>query len=102
LITLAVAPLVLAHFLQRHAEHLGRGGLVHVVAVLEGVAQALVARQVRHDAQLDLRVVGGDDLAAGGAMKASRMRRPCGVRIGMFCRFGIVGGEAAGDRAACE
>ena len=44
--------------------------------------------EVRHDAQLDLRIVGGDDAAAAGATKAARMRRPSAVRTGMFCRFG--------------
>ena len=29
-------------------------------------------------------------------MKAWRMRRPSGVRIGMFCRFGSDRGEASG------
>jgi hypothetical protein len=30
-------------------------------------------------------------------MKASRMRRPSGVRIGMFCRLGSLRGQPAGD-----
>ena len=41
------------------------------------------------DAQLDLRVVGGDQhRPAAAAMNAARMRRPSSPRIGMFCRFG--------------
>jgi hypothetical protein len=36
------------------------------VAVLtEGLEQARIAREVGHDAQLDLRVIGSDDLPAG-------------------------------------
>ncbi len=43
---------------ERHAEDLRRGRLVHVPVFRECGEQAFVARQVRHDPQLDLRVVG--------------------------------------------
>jgi hypothetical protein len=39
-------------------------------------------------AQLDLAVVGRDQLASLSAMKALRILRPASVRTGMFCRFG--------------
>ena len=58
------ATLVRVDLLLRHAEHFGRGRAVHVLAAVERGQQAGVAGQVRHDAQLDLRVVRGDDLPA--------------------------------------
>jgi len=79
---------VVSHGLRRHPEHLGGGGAVHVGAGGERLAQALVLRQVRHDAQLDLRVVGGEQ-------RPARLRHECladapasSVRTGMFCRLG--------------
>ena len=53
----------------RDAEDLAGGGAVHVLAVGEGVEQAIVAREVGHDAQFDLRVVGGNDAVAVGGDK---------------------------------
>src|SRR6185436_6177942 len=58
-------PLVLAYLVERQAEHLGRGRAMHVVAMLERVAQPFVARNVRHDPQLDLRVVRRENLPSG-------------------------------------
>ncbi len=43
---------------------LGRGAAVHVLALRERIDQALVAGVVRDDAQLDLRVVGGQQAHA--------------------------------------
>ena len=42
------------------AEHLGGGRRVDVLAALERLAQLRLARDVREDPQLDLRVVGRD------------------------------------------
>ena len=55
----AAAQLVLAQAAVG-AEHLQRGAIVNVFAAPERVDQRFVARQVREHAQLDLRVVGGD------------------------------------------
>ena len=68
-----------------------RGGLaVEVGPARERVAQVLVARHVGEDPQLDLAVVGRDQASgpAPPATNARRIRRPSGVRIGMFWRFG--------------
>ena len=56
----------------------------------EGLAEGGVLGEVGQHAQLDLRVVGGQQLPAGlaPATKAERISRPSAVRIGMFCRFG--------------
>ena len=47
-----------------HVEHARRGGGVHVGAALERVDEARVVGEVREHAQLDLRVVGGEQAAA--------------------------------------
>ena len=83
-------PLAEGHVGRVLVEHPRRGLAVDVGAARERVAQVLVARDVGEDPQLDLAVVGGD--AASGpappATNARRIRRPSGVRIGMFWRFG--------------
>ena len=53
-------PLLGADLVRRHAEDLGSRRLVDVPVLGEGPQQALVPGEVRHDAQLDLRVVGRD------------------------------------------
>ena len=61
------APLIGGDRIERHAEHFGRGRLVNVALLGEGAQQTdSSAGQVRHDAQLDLRVVRRDQRVAGG------------------------------------
>ena len=68
-----------------------RGEGVDVLPGAVGVEQERVLREVGHEAQLDLRVVGGEEQVAGPAgMKAARISRPSAVRTGMFCRLGLV------------
>src|SRR5690606_6340614 len=55
------APLVAVDGLRRRTEYFRRGGPMHIESLLEGRHQVLVFRDVRHDAQLDLRVVRRDD-----------------------------------------
>ena len=65
------------------AEDLGGGAPVDVLAAPEGLDEALLAGDVGEDAQLDLRVVGGQRSASPrSGTKAARMRRPSSVRIG--------------------
>jgi hypothetical protein len=85
---LGIAALLAAHLLRRHAEHLGRRGAVHVQPVGEGAQQRLVAAEVRHDAQLDLAVVGAGNHAARRRHEGLAHAPALGVRIGMFCRLG--------------
>ena len=54
----------------------------------EGVLQRRDVGDIGQKAQLDLAVVGRDELAPFGAMKARRILRPSSVRTGMFCRLG--------------
>src|SRR5688500_1317757 len=74
------------------------GGAVHVFAVGEGAAQVLVAREVRHDAQLDLRVVGRDDLRAGRGAEAFADAAARGGADRAVLQVGLVGREASRDR----
>ena len=64
---LGVAPLLGIDRRGLEAENFRRGRAMDVLARGERLEQACVLRDVRHDAQLDLRIVGGDDLAAGRA-----------------------------------
>ena len=98
---MALAALLGADLIQRHAEHLGCRGAVDVLARREGALQVRVVGHVRHDAQLDLRIV-GDSSMPFSAMKASRTRRPASVRTGMFCRLGSDEASRPVMTAACE
>ena len=70
-------------------EHLGGSGAVHVGALLEGTHQARVLGQVGHDPQLDLRIVGrqqlealrGDERAADAAAILGADRDVLQVRV---------------------
>ena len=78
-------------------EHLRRGGGVHVGAALERVDQPRVLGEVREHAQLDLRVVGGEQPAARPRRRtpaASRDRRRCAP--GTFWRFGRLARDPPG------
>ena len=59
------APLVLRYIISFGAEDLRGGGAMDVVAVFKGAQQTFVRRQMGHDAQLDLRVIGGNQFLAG-------------------------------------
>ena len=73
-----------------HAEHLGRGRAVDVLAARERLAQLRLARDVREDPQLDLRVVGreqpvallGDERRADLAAELGADRDRLQVRVG--------------------
>ena len=54
---LGAAALVGGDLLQVHAEYLGSGCAVHIEIMAEGVQQTGILCQMRHDPQLDLRVV---------------------------------------------
>ena len=80
----------------RHAEHFGRRHGVNVQALGEGLLQLRNVRHMGHDAQLDLAVVGADELGAlrrdeGGADLAALLGAHRDV-----LQVGIGRGEAAG------
>ena len=54
---LGTAPLLRRHRVQRHAEHLRCRACMDVLPLTERIDQRRIARHVREDAQLDLRVV---------------------------------------------
>ncbi len=91
------ATLVGADFERGDAEDLAGRCPVHVLAVREGVEQALVTREVGHDAQFDLRIIGRNNAAArwgdeGGADLAAFLTAHRDV-----LQVGVARGEAAGD-----
>ena len=61
---LGVAAMLRRHHQRRHAENLGRGARVDILAVAERVHQHRIARHVRQQPQLDLRIIGDDQLPA--------------------------------------
>ena len=60
--------------------------------------QPVVCRKVRHDAQLDLRIIGRHQHCPGGATNAWRMRRPSGAADRNVLQVGVGGGQPAGRR----
>ena len=62
---LRLPPHVGIHHLGEDAEDVGRGPAVDVFAVGKCPSQRLVAGEVREDPELDLRIIGGEDLPAG-------------------------------------
>src|SRR5882762_6674844 len=58
---LGVAALLGCDVFERAPEHLGSGGAVDVLARLERAQQILIPRDMRHDAQLDLRIICAHD-----------------------------------------
>ena len=70
-----------------------------VVAAAEGLDQQRVAREVRQQAQFDLRIVGGEqDVAGFGDEGGANSRAEFGAD-GNVLQIGIGRGEAAGRRA---
>ena len=69
---------------------------MNVFAVLKRLEHHRVLRDVREQAQLELGIIGGDDLVSFSATNARRMRRPSSVRIGMFLQIRLR--SKTGDR----
>ena len=61
---LDVTALVGRDLRERHAEDIGGSRPVDVRAFLKRAQERGIGRQVRHDAQFDLRIIGGDDHAS--------------------------------------
>ena len=81
------------------AEDLGGGERVDVLAGAVGVEQQRVLREVRHQAQLDLRVVGGhEDVAGRGDEGGADLAADRGAD-GDVLQVGVGGGEASGGGA---
>ena len=83
------------HALDRHAEHFGRRHRMDVLPLGESLFQLRNVRHMGHDAQLDLAVVGADELRAfrsdeGGADLAALLRAHRNV-----LQVGLGGGEPA-------
>ena len=75
--------------LHRNAEDERRRLPVDIAALTEGLDEGRIAGEVRHEPQLDLRVVGHQEhhIPAAGT-NPRRISSPRSVRIGMFWRLG--------------
>src|SRR5262249_38167623 len=83
-------------FLARHAEYFGGGLRVDVDAIAERRRQQRIARQVREDAQLDLRVVGRDQNVARRRDKAATDLHAEVAADRNVLEIGILGRDAPG------
>ena len=95
---LGTAPLLPAHLIKRHAEHFSRGGPVHILVLIEGLQQARIPREMRHDAQFYLRVVGGHEFVAGLADKGLTDAPPGFSADGNVLQIRVNGRQAPGCR----
>jgi len=81
------------------AEDLGGGEDVDVLAGAVGVDEERVLREVGHEAQLDLRVVCGEEQVAGGGDEGGANLAAERGADGDVLQVGVGGREAAGGRA---
>ena len=70
---------------------------MHVLAAGEGFEQARIVRQVRHDAQLDLRIVGAGDTATGRRDEGRADAPAFGGAHGNVLQVGLGRCQPAGD-----
>src|SRR5581483_1350099 len=80
-------------------EDLGGGEGVDVFASAVGVEEERVLREVRHEAELDLRVVGGHEEVAGRGDEGGANLAADGGADGDVLQVGVGGREAAGGGA---
>ncbi len=74
------AALVVRHLVRRDVEYFCRRRAMNVAFLGEGAPQALIARKMRHDPQLDLRIIRGEQHMTlrrdEGLADAPALRRP--------------------------
>ena len=95
---LGIAALLARHRFGRPAEHLRGGRTVHVDTLGKGPQQRGIAADVRHDSQLDLRVVGASDHAAGRRHEGLAHAAPFGCLDRDVLQVGVVAAQAPGHR----
>src|SRR6266700_4821252 len=76
------------HLVLGDVENDGRGLAVDVPALREGLDERGIAREMRQQTQLDLRVIGRQQHRSGLGDEGPANASPRGVRTGMFWRFG--------------
>ncbi len=89
------ATLLVAHLIQGNPENLRRRGPMNVLSGLECLPQALVAGEVRHDPQLDLRVVGRQQTPAPGRDECLPNAPALGCAHGNILQIRLRGREPA-------
>ena len=95
---LGVAALLAGHLLGRGHKNFRSRRSMDVLVIGEGLEQARIARQVRHDAQLDLRIVGGHDVIARPGDEGLAYAPPLGGAHRDVLQVRIVGCQTPGDR----
>ncbi len=94
---LGVAALFALHVRGRDAEDLGGRRAVDVFAIGKGLEHRGVARDMRHDAQFDLRIVGRDDHAAGRRDERFADTAPFGIAHRDILQVRLIGRQAPRD-----
>ena len=94
---LGIAALLAVDLCNRHAEDFGCRGAVHVLTVGEGLQQPGILRDVRHDAQLDLRVVGRHHPVARRRNEGFADASPFRGAHRDVLQVRVAGGQPAGD-----
>src|SRR5213075_1527081 len=95
---LRVAPLLARHLVERRFEDFGSRMAMDVLGARERLEEARVAREVRHDAKLDLRVIRRHDLRARRRDESLADAASLGRAYGNVLEGRVEGGEAPGDR----
>ena len=95
---LGVAALLAADQLRRQAEHFRCRGAVHVHPLGKGLEEGLVATEVGHDAQLDLRIVGTGNHVPWWCDEGLAHTPPLGRADRDVLQVGVVAGQAPRHR----
>src|SRR5678816_817323 len=95
---LRIAALFTAHLGRRHAEDFRGCRAMYVLAGSEGLHQARVLRDMGHDAELHLRIIGGDDSGPGRSDESLADTPAFGRANGDVLEIRVVAGKTPGHR----
>ena len=93
---LSMAALVRGHLVQRHAEHAGSRGGVNILIFGKGVFQAFYVGHHRQQPQFYLRIVRGNQFAAGTGDKTFTDFFALFAANRNILQIGVIGGQAPG------
>ena len=95
---LGIAALLTADLIRPQAKHLSRRGAVHIQPLMKGTQQGLVFAQMRHDAQLNLAVVGARNAPAFGCHEGLSHPSSLGGADRDILQIRVVAGQATRHR----
>ncbi len=95
---LGITPLLGGDRLRRHRKNLAGGGAMNIHALFERTQQAGILADVRHDAQLDLRIIGTDDAVPGRRDEGLANAAPFDGTDRDVLQIGVVAGQPSGHR----